>query len=49
MDRVKPGSRPDADPNINRFVREPGHIGYAAGLGLGTYDLKKIRVENIEI
>lgn len=49
MDHVKPGSRPDSDPNINRFVREPGHIEYAAGLGLGTYDLKKIRVENIEI
>jgi len=32
-----------ADPNVNRFIREPGHIEYASTLGLGVYDLKKIQ------
>ncbi|MEO8661308.1 MAG: DUF362 domain-containing protein [Bryobacteraceae bacterium] len=37
------------DPNTNRFIREPGHIEYAAGLGLGVYDIKSIRHQEIEI
>ncbi|HUE03232.1 MAG TPA: DUF362 domain-containing protein [Bryobacteraceae bacterium] len=37
------------DPNVNEFVREPGHIEYAAGLGLGVYDLAKIKVTSIEV
>jgi uncharacterized protein (DUF362 family) len=37
------------NPNINQFVREPGHIEYAANLGLGVYDLQKIKVERIEV
>ena len=32
----------ERDPNINRFIREPGHIEYRSTLGLGVYDLKKI-------
>jgi uncharacterized protein (DUF362 family) len=39
----------DKDPNVNILIREPGHIEYAAGLGLGVYDLKKIRVRKLEI
>lgn len=31
------------DPNKNLFIREPGHIGFAGGLGLGTYDKKSIQ------
>jgi uncharacterized protein (DUF362 family) len=31
------------DPNINRFVRETGHIQYAGTLGLGEYDINKIQ------
>jgi uncharacterized protein (DUF362 family) len=31
-----------ADPNINRFVRETGHIEYASTLGLGVYDVRRI-------
>jgi uncharacterized protein (DUF362 family) len=31
-----------ADPNINRFVRETGHIEYASTLGLGVYDVNRI-------
>jgi hypothetical protein len=37
------------DPNVNQFVREPGHIEYAAQLGLGVYDLAKIKVTSVEI
>jgi uncharacterized protein (DUF362 family) len=32
----------DRDPNMNRSIREPGHIEYASTLGLGVYDTKKI-------
>ena len=32
-----------ADPNVNRFIREPGHIEYASTLGLGIYDVAKIQ------
>jgi len=39
----------DADPNVNIIIREPGHIEYAAKLGLGEHDIKKIRVEEIEV
>jgi uncharacterized protein (DUF362 family) len=37
------------DPNKNQFIREPGHIEYAGGLGLGEYDIKKIRVKEFEV
>jgi hypothetical protein len=37
------------NPNVNQFVREPGHIEYAAHLGLGVYDLDKIKVASIEV
>jgi uncharacterized protein (DUF362 family) len=37
------------DPNVNEFVREPGHIEYAASLGLGVYELDKIKVASIEV
>lgn len=37
------------DPNTNRFVREPGHIEYAGGLGLGKYDKKAIREEVVKL
>ena len=32
----------ERDPNMNRSIREPGHIEYASTLGLGVYDIKKI-------
>ena len=37
------------DPNKNQFIREPGHIEYAGGLGLGEYDIKKIRLQEFEL
>jgi uncharacterized Fe-S center protein len=39
----------DADPNVNIIIREPGHIEYAAKLGLGVDDLKRIQVQEIEV
>jgi uncharacterized protein (DUF362 family) len=39
----------DANPNVNRFVRETGHIEYASTLGLGVYDIKKIQHTEITI
>ena len=50
MKYVQPGQDYADDPNIDRFLREPGHIEYAARkFGLGVYDLKKIRVKRIEV
>jgi uncharacterized protein (DUF362 family) len=43
------GKRRDEDPNVNILIREPGHVEYAARLGLGAADLKKIRVREIEL
>jgi len=37
------------DPNTNQFVREPGHIEYASGLGLGVYDIKQINHTEIRL
>lgn len=37
------------DPNKNRFIREPGHIEYAAKFGLGVYDQSKIKVKEIKL
>jgi uncharacterized protein (DUF362 family) len=39
----------DRDPNKNILIREPRHVEYAAKLGLGVADLKKIKVEDIEV
>ena len=39
----------DRDPNKNILIREPRHIEYAAKLGLGVADLKKIKVEDIAL
>jgi hypothetical protein len=39
----------DADPNVNIIIREPGHIEYAASLGLGIHDRAKISVEELKV
>jgi uncharacterized protein (DUF362 family) len=47
---VNPEARDyEYNPNVNHFVREPGHIEYAAHLGLGVYDLDKIKLTKIEV
>jgi uncharacterized protein (DUF362 family) len=37
------------DPDKNAFIREPGHIEYAASLGLGISDLNKIRHQRVTL
>jgi uncharacterized protein (DUF362 family) len=37
------------DPNFNHYIREPGHVEYAASLGLGVYENDKIKLEAIEL
>jgi uncharacterized protein (DUF362 family) len=44
-----PGSEHAEHPNLNEFVREPGHIEYAAHLGLGTYNLDQIKIAAVEV
>jgi len=39
----------EVDPAVNRFIREPGHVEFAAGLGLGVYDKAKIRVREVRL
>jgi uncharacterized protein (DUF362 family) len=38
-----------ANPNVNRFIREPGHIEYASKLGLGVYDTSQIHHTEITL
>jgi hypothetical protein len=38
-----------ANPNVNRFIREPGHIQYAGTLGLGVYDIHAIQHTEITV
>jgi hypothetical protein len=50
MAHIKSGGEGfEHDPNVNRYIREPGHIEYASTLGLGVYDLDKIQVRKIEL
>ncbi len=37
------------NPNKNLFIREPGHIQYAGTRGLGTYDIKSIREQVLQV
>jgi hypothetical protein len=46
--KVDDGAARDADPNVNILIREPGHVEYAAKLGLGVADLARIKVQDIE-
>jgi uncharacterized protein (DUF362 family) len=49
MEHIKAQRGRSVDPNINAYIREPGHIEYAGGLGLGVYDLNKIRIDEIRL
>jgi hypothetical protein len=46
--KVDDGAARDADPNVNIIIREPGHVEYAAKLGLGVADKARIDVQTIE-
>ncbi len=37
------------DPNANNFIREPGHVEFAGGLGLGVFDKSKITLKEIRL
>jgi hypothetical protein len=39
----------DSDPNVNILIREPGHVAFAASLGLGIADLDRIRVRDVRL
>ena len=39
----------DADPDVNIIIREPGHVEYAATLGLGVADRARIAVEDVVV
>ena len=39
----------DADPNVNIIIREPGHVEFAATLGLGVHDRARIKVEDVTV
>jgi uncharacterized protein DUF362 len=43
------GRKRDEDPNTNIIIREPGHIEYAGGLGLGEHQLSLIRVKEFTV
>jgi Domain of unknown function (DUF362) len=47
--KIDDGRARDADPNVNIIIREPGHVAYAASLGLGVADLAKIKLQTIDL
>src|SRR4051812_29107282 len=46
---IDDGRARDADPNVNIIIREPGHVEFAASLGLGVADKAKIKVQDIQV
>ena len=40
--KIDDGQARDQDPNVNIIIREPGHVEFAARLGLGVYDKAKL-------
>jgi len=47
--KVDDGAARDANPNVNIIIREPGHVEFAAGLGLGIADKARIKVQDIVV
>jgi uncharacterized protein (DUF362 family) len=47
--KIDDGQARDADPNVNIIIREPGHIEYASTLGLGVYDVSKIKIQDVTV
>jgi uncharacterized protein (DUF362 family) len=41
--------RDNSNPNVNHYIREPGHVEYASTLGLGIYDSAKIKLKVSEL
>jgi hypothetical protein len=34
---------------VNIIIREPGHVAFAAGLGLGVAELPKIGIRSVQV
>ncbi len=47
--KIDDGAARDRDPNVNIIIREPGHVKFAATLGLGVENRSKITVREIEL
>jgi hypothetical protein len=47
--KIDDGRARDADPNVNIIIREPGHVEFAAGLGLGVADKARIKVQDVVV
>ena len=47
--KMDDGAARDADPNVNIIIREPGHVEFAASLGLGVADKARIKVQDIVV
>jgi hypothetical protein len=47
--KIDDGRARDADPNVNIIIREPGHVELASSLGLGVYDLARIKVQDVSV
>jgi hypothetical protein len=47
--KIDDGQARDQDPNVNIIIREPGHVEFAAGLGLGVYDKAKLNVASLDL
>ncbi|MGA3201243.1 MAG: DUF362 domain-containing protein [Bryobacteraceae bacterium] len=46
-EKIDPGAQQNYHKNT--FIREPGHIEYAAKLGLGEYDKNRMKVTTLEV
>jgi uncharacterized protein (DUF362 family) len=50
FDRSQSHIGPDnSNPQLNHYIREPGHVEYASQLGLGVYDRSRMKIETIEL
>jgi uncharacterized protein (DUF362 family) len=49
FDRSREHLGDNSNPNFNHFIREPGHVEYAARFGLGIFDNEKIRLQEMEL
>jgi hypothetical protein len=47
--KIDDGRARDADPNVNIIIREPGHVEFAASLGLGVHDRARIQVQDVVV
>jgi uncharacterized protein (DUF362 family) len=47
--KVDDGAARDANPNVNIIIREPGHVEFAASLGLGIADKTRIKVQDVVV